>query len=192
MMYGDPQQQVGDFHRGPPMRQPSASSTNVQPDYLHSNAPPLPPTPYEGNMRPEEWGLLPFSFGFLFWGWWLWWNSWPNCFQCLDCFISLIFFLLQSFLIFLSAVTVLLKLQNLYALPFNKKKCWALLLMHLSQNTRKENEWELQNISYLICYTEMAVLHASEWSSLLQGIFRVSDHGARSTWHLWQDEFFEA
>ncbi|RWR73880.1 WD40 repeat [Cinnamomum micranthum f. kanehirae] len=46
-MYGDPQQQVGDFHRGPPMRQPSASSTNVQPDYIHSNAPPLPPTPYE-------------------------------------------------------------------------------------------------------------------------------------------------
>lgn len=48
-MYGDPQQQVGDFHRGPPMRQPSASSTNVQPDYIHSNAPPLPPTPYEAH-----------------------------------------------------------------------------------------------------------------------------------------------
>lgn len=39
------QQQGGDFHRGPLLRHPSASSTNVHPDYLHSNAPP----PYEAH-----------------------------------------------------------------------------------------------------------------------------------------------
>lgn len=55
-MYGDPQQQQqgGDFHRGPPMRQPSASSINIQPDYVHSNTPPLPPAPYEGNTRKKK------------------------------------------------------------------------------------------------------------------------------------------
>ncbi|CAL2237538.1 unnamed protein product [Prunus armeniaca] len=59
MMYPDPQQQHhqqqhqqqgGEFHRGPPpqapmMRQPSASSTNMAPEYHHPSgpAPPLPP-----------------------------------------------------------------------------------------------------------------------------------------------------
>ncbi|XP_010938598.1 flowering time control protein FY [Elaeis guineensis] len=42
MMYGE-QQPGGDFPRGPPMRQPSASSTNLAPEYPH------PPPPYEAH-----------------------------------------------------------------------------------------------------------------------------------------------
>ncbi|KAF3434282.1 hypothetical protein FNV43_RR25385 [Rhamnella rubrinervis] len=63
MMYGDPQQhqhqqqQGGDFHRGPPpppppmMRQPSASSTNIAPEYHQPSgpAPPLPPYDAHGD-----------------------------------------------------------------------------------------------------------------------------------------------
>ena len=73
MMYGDPQQhqhqqqQGGDFHRGPPpppppmMRQPSASSTNIPPEYHHPSGPAPSLPPYDGMIPGKCCLCLPFN-----------------------------------------------------------------------------------------------------------------------------------
>lgn len=83
MMYGE-QQPGGDFPRGPPMRQPSASSTNLAPEYPH------PPAPYEGTIQEKDFFCFYF---FLFVLILLWLHSFFCCFS----FVSrCVFYILYS------------------------------------------------------------------------------------------------